>query len=88
MNLRGFLLEKESFSDADDNRIYFSPCGYEVQQRSDEFWVFLDEGLRCGGIGGEIVPTKEKLQEFLLGKQKAALREIVKAEIEDWEGNK
>lgn len=88
MNLRNYLLEKESFFDGEDNRIYFSNCGYEVQQRSDEFWVFLDEGLRCGGFGGEIPPTKEALETFLLGKQKTALWEIVKKEIEIWEGKK
>ncbi|MDD4844091.1 MAG: hypothetical protein PHU31_07145 [Anaerotignum sp.] len=67
MNLRGFLLHQRGFADDNENKVYFTDRGLYQEPQGEEFWLFLDEGLRCGGTARKIPCDKEHIQEVLLG---------------------
>lgn len=85
MNLREFLLNQGGFADDNENKVYFTDRGlYQVPQEG-EFWIFLDEGLRCGGTARKIPCDKEHIKDVLLGCGKKELWKIVLENIELWE---
>ena len=81
-DLRTFLLSARGFSDGKGNTVVFSDRGLVSEPNGEEFWMFLDEGLRCGGMHRKIEPTAACIQEALLGCKKEALWEVIKKEIE------
>lgn len=87
MNLRDFLLQQQGFADNNENKVYFTDRGLYEPPQGDEFWLFLDEGLRCGGTARKIPCDKEHIKEVLLGCGKFNLWEKVLLNIEKWEKN-
>lgn len=80
--LRTFLLSCKGFSDGKGNTVVFSDRGLTEEPTGEEFWLFMDEGLRCGGMHRKIEPTEESIQAALLGCKKEALWEAIKRTIE------
>ena len=81
-DLRAFLLSCKGFSDGKGNTVMFSDRGLIGEPTDDEFWLFMDEGLRCGGMHRKIEPTEESIKEALLGCKKEALWEAIKEAID------
>ena len=81
-DLRTFLLSCKGFSDGKGNTVVFSDRGLLGEPKGEEFWMFLDEGLRCGGMHRKIEPTEETIKEALLGCKKEALWRVIKEEVE------
>lgn len=88
MELREFLLQQRGFADDGDNKVYFTDRGLKQEPEDNEFWIFLDEGLRCGGTARKIPCDKEHIQEVLLGCGKINLWQKVLKHIEVWEKEK
>ncbi len=80
-DLRTFLLSRKGFSDGNGNTVVFSDRGLVGEPNGEEFWMFLDEGLRCGGMHRKIEPAEETIREALLGCKKEALWEAIAKEI-------
>lgn len=85
MDLRAFLLLQGGFADHQENKVYFTDRGLYQEPQEGEFWIFLDEGLRCGGTARKIPCKKESIQDVLLGCGKHELWQIVAEAIENWE---
>jgi hypothetical protein len=85
MNLRDFLLLQRGFTDNNENKVYFTDRGLYEPPQDNEFWLFLDEGLRCGGTARKIPCDKEHIKEVLLGCGKLDLWQEVLINIEKWE---
>jgi len=81
MNVRAYLLEIKGIADEEGNRVYFSDRGLDGEVSDSVLWMFLDEGMRCGGISREVEPTGECITEVLVGCRKYALAELVRREI-------
>lgn len=79
---RAFLLSRQGWQDEAGNTLVFSEKGLAGEQKDGEIWLFLDEGLRCGGMRRPIAPVPAKIREALLGIGKDALW---KAILADWE---
>ncbi len=88
MELREFLLQQHGFADDSENKVYFTDRGLTEEPNDNEFWIFLDEGLRCGGTARKIPCDKEHIQEVLLGCGKNNLWQKVLKHIEVWEKEK
>ncbi|MGN0136837.1 hypothetical protein [Anaerotignum sp.] len=80
-NWRGFLLSCKGWQDQKGNTVVFSDRGLVGETKEDEFWIYLDEGLRCGGMHRPIAPTREAVREALLGLGKKELWEAIET---DW----
>ena len=80
-DLRGFLLSKKGWQDGKGNTVVFSDRGLFEEPKGEELWLYLDEGLRCGGMHRPIEPTKEAVRDALLGVGKAELWEAIE---KDW----
>lgn len=54
---RAFLLSRTGWQDENGNTVVFSETNLTGETAGDGLWLFLDEGLRCGGmhrrIGGK-----------------------------------
>lgn len=85
MDLRAFLLQQRGFADDNENKVYFADRGLDQEPEKEEFWLFLDEGLRCGGTARKISCNKERIKEVLLGCGKKSLWQKVLENIEKWE---
>lgn len=81
-DFRAFLLSGGGWQDGAGNTLVFSEKGLLGEQKDGEIWLFLDEGLRCGGMHRPIAPVPEKIREALLGIGKDALWAAIAA---DWE---
>ena len=88
MHLRDFLLHQRGFADKNENKVYFTDRGLSQEPQGQEFWLFLDEGLRCGGTARKIPCDKEHIEEVLLGCGKIDLWHKVLMKIETWEKEK
>ena len=72
---RAFLLSRTGWQDENGNTVVFSePAG-------DGLWLFLDEGLRCGGMHRRIAASEAAVRETLCGVGKELLWEKIAA---DW----
>ncbi len=80
-DLRGFLLSKKGWQDGKGNTVVFSDRGLFEEPKGEELWLYLDEGLRCGGMHRPIEPTKEAVRDALLGVGKTELWEAIE---KDW----
>ncbi|WP_313527428.1 hypothetical protein [Anaerotignum sp.] len=85
MDLREFLLQQQGFADDNENKVYFTDRGLYQEPQGKEFWVFLDEGLRCGGASRKISCDKEHIKDVLLGCGKKELWQKVLEHIEVFE---
>ncbi|KXL53219.1 hypothetical protein CLNEO_11900 [Anaerotignum neopropionicum] len=84
MDLRKFLLQQRGFADDNENKVYFTDRGLYQEPQDEEFWLFLDEGLRCGGTARKIPCDKEYIKAVLLGCGKIDLWQKVFSNIEKW----
>lgn len=80
-NLRTFLLSRKGWQDTKGNTVAFSDRGLTEEPKAGELWLFLDEGLRCGGMHRRIPAEIEAVRAALLGVGKAELWEMVER---DW----
>lgn len=81
-NWREFLLSQKGWQDGKGNTVVFSDRGLFEEPKEEELWLYLDEGLRCGGMHRRITPTMKAVQDALLGVGKAELWEAIE---KDWD---
>ena len=79
-DFRSFLLSRPGWQDGKGNTVIFSERGFE-EQKGEELWLCLDEGLRCGGMNRKVEHTAEAVKEALLGVGKDALWNAIEV---DW----
>lgn len=80
-DFRDFLLSRKGWQDEKGNTVVFSDRGLYTEPKANELWLFLDEGLRCGGMNRPIAPTETAVREALLGVGK---KELWQAISKDW----
>ena len=78
---RDFLLSRSGWQDEQGNTVVFSETDLLGRKRDGEIWLFLDEGLRCGGMNRVLEPKPEVVRNMLLGVGKNTLWESI---AEDW----
>lgn len=83
MDFRMFLLSRKGWQDEKGNTVVFSDRGLFEEPKEGELWLFLDEGLRCGGMHRRIDPAWEAVKEALCGVGKKELWEAI---AKDWNG--
>lgn len=83
-NLRKFLLSRKGWQDGKGNTLVFFERGLEGEPEKDALWLFLDEGLRCGGLQRRILPEEAELKKALLGCGKRELWELLQKDIGEW----
>lgn len=81
MDLRSYLLAQKGYQDSLGNRVVFAAEGLDREGTGLEFWLFLDEGLRCGGRTVQIPPRMEEIRQVLLGCGKQELWEMLQADV-------
>lgn len=80
-DFRAFLLSRKGWQDKKGNTVVFSDRGLYTEPKADELWLFLDEGLRCGGMSRSLAPTETAVREALLGVGKEELWQAIET---DW----
>lgn len=80
-NFKQFLLSRPGWQDGKGNTVVFSEKGLLGESKETEVWLFLDEGLRCGGMHRSMEPKPEVIREALLGIGKTELWEAIE---QDW----
>lgn len=83
--LRQFLLAQKGWQDEKGNTVVFSAKGLTEEPTEEEFWIFLDEGLRCGGMHRKILPEASEIRKALLGCGKRELWEQIEKDIANLE---
>lgn len=78
---RTFLLFRKGWQDEKGNTVVFSDHGWEEAPKAAELWLFLDEGLRCGGMHRRIPAEEQAVRDALLGIGKKELWEAIER---DW----
>lgn len=78
---RAFLLSRRGWQDAMGNTVVFAEQGLDGERTAEEIWLFLDEGLRCGGMHRRLAPTEAAVKAALCGVGKRELWEKIAA---DW----
>lgn len=66
MEWKEYLLSTKGWQDAFGNRVSFFTENLQGEKARDGVWLFLDEGLRCGGRSA-CVFSMEEIKEVLLG---------------------
>ena len=84
-DLRTFLLSRKGWQDEKGNTVVFSDRGLYEEPQGEEFWIFLDEGLRCGGMNRKIKATEAAVREALLGCRKTELWSMIEKDIAEHE---
>ena len=80
-DFRTFLLSRKGWQDGKGNTVMFSDRGLFEEPKGEELWLWLDEGLRCGGMNRKVEHTAEAVKEALLGVGKDALWNAIEV---DW----
>lgn len=83
-NLREFLLSRKGWQDERGNTLAFFEKGLEGEPEKDALWLFLDEGLRCGGLQRRVLPEEAELENVLLGCGKRELWALLQKDMEEW----
>lgn len=78
---RAFLLSRTGWQDENGNTVVFSETNLTGETAGDGLWLFLDEGLRCGGMHRRIAASEAAVRETLCGVGKEQLWEKIAA---DW----
>ena len=78
---RAFLLSRTGWQDENGNTVVFSETNLTGETAEDGLWLFLDEGLRCGGMHRRIAASEVAVRETLCGVGKELLWEKIAA---DW----
>ena len=77
---RAFLLSRTGWQDENGNTVVFSETNLTGETAGDGLWLFLDEGLRCGGMHRRIAASEAAVRETLCGVGKERLWEKIAAE--------
>lgn len=83
-DLRAFLLSRNGWQDEKGNTVAFFENNLDGQAQEGFLWLFLDEGLRCGGLQKQIQPEETEIEEALLGCGKKELWELLREDIKTW----
>ncbi|MBM6828526.1 hypothetical protein H9X85_02615 [Anaerotignum lactatifermentans] len=86
MDWKEYLLSCHGWQDSDGNRVCFFPENLAGERSAEGIWLFLDEGLRCGGRS-ICVSSMEEVAQALLGCGKKELWEAVRTQWEREEKN-
>ena len=80
-DFRAFLLSRTGWQDEKGNTVVFFETNLTGETAGEELWLFLDEGLRCGGMHRRIAPSEAAVKQALCGVGKELLWEKIAA---DW----
>lgn len=83
-DLRSFLLARKGWHDGNGNTLAFFGRGLEGAEEEGALWLFLDEGLRCGGLQRKVPPEEAEIGKILLGCGKKELWDLVEQDINKW----
>ena len=50
MDWQTFLISQKGWRDDEGNTLCFSDCDLNGKKKEGVLWIYLDEGLRCGGM--------------------------------------
>lgn len=78
---RAFCLSRTGWQDENGNTVVFSETNLTGETAGDGLWLFLDEGLRCGGMHRRIGGKRSGSQRGTLRVGKEQLWEKIAA---DW----
>ena len=79
MDWKTYLLMQKGWQDSQGNTVVFS--SQDLNGNQDGLWLFLDEGLRCGGRSAS-VHSIEEIRDALLGCGKKELWLCVQKALE------
>lgn len=79
MDWKTYLLSQKGWQDSQGNTVVFS--SQDLNGNQGELWLFLDEGLRCGGRN-VCIHSVEEIKNALLGCGKQELWMCVQKDLE------
>lgn len=79
MDWKKYLLSQKGWQDSQGNTVVF--FSQDLNGRKEGLWLFLDEGLRCGGRS-VCVQSMEEIRDALLGCGKQELWMCVQRDLE------
>lgn len=82
MDWQTFLISQKVWRDDEGNTLCFSDCDLNGKKSEGIFWIYLDEGLRCGGMHRPIPVSLAAVKDALLGCRKEALWLMVQNDLE------
>ena len=82
MDWQTFLIYQKGWRDDEGNTLCFSDCDLNGKKKEGVLWIYLDEGLRCGGMHRPILVSLAAVKDALLGCRKDALWQMVKNDLE------
>lgn len=82
MDWQTFLISQKGWRDSEGNTLCFSDCDLEGKRCAGMLWIYLDEGLRCGGMYRPIPSNLISVRDALLGCHKEALWQMVQKDLE------
>ena len=80
---RAFLLSRTGWQDENGNTVVFSETNLTGETAGDGLWLFLDEGLRCGGMHRRIAASEAAVRETLCGVGKEQIRRVMNVISDD-----
>lgn len=83
-DLRTFLLSRKGWRDEKGNTVAFFESNLDGQTQEGSLWLFLDEGLRCGGLQKQIQPEEAEIEKALLGCGKKELWALLREDMKIW----
>lgn len=82
MDWKTFLTTQKGWKDSNENTVVFSEYDLQGQKAEDGLWIYLDEGLRCGGMRRELPCSLQAVQAALLGCGKTELWSMLVKDME------
>ncbi len=83
MDWKTFLMTHKGWKDSNENTVVFSAYDLQGNKETDTLWIYLDEGLRCGGMRRKLPLFLQAVKDALLGCNKTELWNMI---VKDMEG--
>lgn len=83
MDWKTYLTTQKGWKDSKENTVVFSEYDLQGKKETDGFWIYLDEGLRCGGMKRKLPFSLQAVQDALLGCGKTELWDML---VKDMKG--
>ena len=77
MDWQTFLISQKGWRDDEGNTLCFSDCDLNGKKKEGVLWIYLDEGLRCGGMHRPIPVRLAAVTDAHLGRRLVSLWQMV-----------
>lgn len=77
LDWRTYLIQQKGWQDTKGNIVSFSDCDLEGKKTTSQIWIYLDEGLRCGGMHRAVENRLGAIKDALLGCGKIELWQCI-----------